>query len=39
MNSYSFPFTRMRRTRTKKVYKNLVKENRLTVNDLIYLYL
>ena len=36
MNSYSFPFTRMRRTRTKKFIRNLVKENRLTVNDLIY---
>ena len=28
--------TRMRRTRTKKFIRNLVKENRLTVNDLIY---
>ena len=36
MNSYSFPFTRMRRTRTKKFIRDLVKENRLTVNDLIY---
>ena len=36
MNSYSFPFTRMRRTRSKKFIRNLVKENRLTVNDLIY---
>ena len=36
MNSYSFPFTRMRRTRTKKFIIDLVKENRLTVNDLIY---
>ena len=36
MNSYSFPFTRMRRTRAKKFIRNLVKENRLTVNDLIY---
>ncbi len=36
MNSYRFPFTRMRRTRTKKFIRNLVKENRLTVNDLIY---
>ena len=36
MNSYSFPLTRMRRTRSKKFIRNLVKENRLTVNDLIY---
>ncbi len=36
MNSYSFPFTRMRRTRSKKFIIDLVKENRLTVNDLIY---
>ena len=36
MNSYSFPLTRMRRTRTKKFIRDLVKENRLTVNDLIY---
>ena len=36
MNSYSFPFTRMRRTRTKKFIRDLVKENCLTVNDLIY---
>ncbi len=36
MTSYSFPFTRMRRTRTKKFIRDLVKENRLTVNDLIY---
>ena len=36
MNSYSFPFTRMRRTRKKKFIRDLVKENRLTVNDLIY---
>ena len=36
MNSYRFPFTRMRRTRTKKFIRDLVKENRLTVNDLIY---
>ena len=36
MNSYSFPFTRMRRTRTKKFIIDLVKENCLTVNDLIY---
>ena len=36
MNSYSFPLTRMRRTRTKKFIIDLVKENRLTVNDLIY---
>ena len=36
MNSYSFPFTRMRRTRSKKFIRNLVKENHLTVNDLIY---
>ena len=36
MNSYSFPFTRMRRTRSKRFIRNLVKENRLTVNDLIY---
>ena len=36
MSSYSFPFTRMRRTRAKKFIRNLVKENRLTVNDLIY---
>ncbi len=36
MNSNSFPFTRMRRTRSKKFIRNLVKENRLTVNDLIY---
>ena len=36
MNSYSFPFTRMRRTRTKKFIIDLFKENRLTVNDLIY---
>jgi len=36
MNSYSFPFTRMRRTRSKKFIRNLVKENRLTVNDFIY---
>ena len=37
MNSYSFPFTRMRRTRSKKFIRDLVKENRLTINDLIYL--
>ena len=36
MNSYTFPFTRMRRTRAKKFVRNLVKENILTVNDLIY---
>ncbi len=36
MNSYSFPYTRMRRTRAKKFIRNLVKENCLTVNDLIY---
>ncbi len=36
MNSYSFPLTRMRRTRAKKFIRNLVKENSLTVNDLIY---
>ena len=36
MNSYSFPFTRMRRTRAKKYIRNLVKENGLTVNDFIY---
>ena len=36
MNSYSFPWTRMRRTRSKRFIRNLVKENRLTVNDLIY---
>ncbi|MDC3063474.1 porphobilinogen synthase [Alphaproteobacteria bacterium] len=36
MSSYSFPFTRMRRTRAKKFIRNLVKENYLTVNDLIY---
>ncbi len=36
MNSNSFPFTRMRRTRTKMFIRDLVKENRLTVNDLIY---
>ena len=36
MNSYSFPFTRMRRTRAKKFIRNLVKENNVTVNDLIY---
>ena len=36
MNSYSFPLTRMRRTRSKRFIRNLVKENRLTVNDLIY---
>ena len=36
MNSYNFPFTRMRRTRTKKFIRDLVKENRLTVNDLIF---
>ena len=36
MNSYSFPLTRMRRTRSKKFIRNLVKENRLTINDLIY---
>ena len=36
MNSYNFPFTRMRRTRTKKFIRDLVKENRLTVSDLIY---
>ena len=36
MSSYSFPLTRMRRTRTKKFIIDLVKENRLTVNDLIY---
>ena len=36
MNSYSFPFTRMRRTRSKKFIRDLVKENCLTVNDLIY---
>ncbi len=36
MSSYSFPFTRMRRTRAKKFVRNLVKENYLTVNDLIY---
>ena len=36
MNSYSFPFTRMRRSRTKKFIRDLVKENCLTVNDLIY---
>ncbi len=36
MNSYSFPLTRMRRTRSKKFIRDLVKENRLTVNDLIY---
>ena len=36
MNSYSFPFTRMRRTRAKKFIRNLVKETNLTVNDLIY---
>ena len=36
MNLYSFPLTRMRRTRSKRFIRNLVKENRLTVNDLIY---
>ena len=36
MNSCSFPLTRMRRTRSKGFIRNLVKENRLTVNDLIY---
>ena len=36
MNSCSFPLTRMRRTRSKRFIRNLVKENRLTVNDLIY---
>ena len=36
MNSYSFPFTRMRRTRSKKFIIDLVKENHLTINDLIY---
>ena len=36
MNSYTYPFTRMRRTRAKKFLRNLVKENILTVNDLIY---
>ena len=36
MNSYTYPFTRMRRTRAKKFVRNLVKENILTVNDLIY---
>ena len=36
MNSYSFPLTRMRRTRSKRFIRNLVKENRLTENDLIY---
>ena len=36
MNSYSFPFNRMRRTRAKKFIRNLVKETNLTVNDLIY---
>ncbi len=36
MNSYNFPFTRMRRTRAKKYIRNLVKENSLTVNDFIY---
>ena len=36
MNSYGFPLTRMRRTRSKKFIRDLVKENRLTVNDLIY---
>ena len=36
MNSYSFPLTRMRRTRSKKFIRNLVRENHLTINDLIY---
>ena len=36
MNSCSFPLTRMRRTRSKRFIRNLVKENLLTVNDLIY---
>ena len=36
MNSSSFPLTRMRRTRSKRFIRNLVKENCLTVNDLIY---
>ncbi len=36
MSLYKFPFNRMRRTRAKKFIKNLVKENCLTVNDLIY---
>ena len=36
MSLYSYPFTRMRRTRAKRFIRNLVKEHSLTVNDLIY---
>ena len=36
MNSFRFPLTRMRRTRSKRFIRNLVKENSLTVNDFIY---
>ncbi len=36
MTSNNFPLIRMRRTRSKKFIRNIVKENLLTVNDLIY---
>ena len=36
MSLYNFPFTRMRRTRSKKFIRDLVKENNITVNYLIY---
>ncbi len=36
MSLYRYPFIRMRRTRAKSFIRNLVKENVLTVNDLIY---
>ena len=34
--SRQFPNTRLRRTRDKKFIRNLVAENYLTVNDLVY---
>ena len=36
MTLNNFPLIRMRRTRSKKFIRNIVKENLLTVNDLIY---
>ncbi len=36
LNTRSFPTTRMRRLRSTEVMRNLVQENTLTVNDLIY---
>ncbi len=36
MNDYGYPYTRLRRNRMKKFSRDLVRENHLSVNDLIY---